>query len=134
MMRSISRRMLATGLLAALSVAAHAACDTGLAERMHAKLHPKRALDHELAVCQPWRGFPGRFIVVLPIPQAASGAVATEFDLDVLVVQQADNGNTERATIVSRLFEPSALTEDAVISSYLEYVARSRRYHNPGVS
>ena len=65
-------------------------------------------------VSPTWRGFPGRFIVVLPIPQAASGAVATEFDLDVLVVQQADNGNTERATIVSRLFEPSALTEDAV--------------------
>ena len=28
-----------------------------------------------------------------------------QFDLDVLVVQQADNGNTERAKIVSRLFE-----------------------------
>lgn len=114
MMQSIRRWMLAAGLLAALSVPAHAACDTGLAERMHAKLHPKRALDHELAVCQPWRGFPGRFVVVLPIRRAAWGADATELDLDVLVVQQADNGNTERATIVSRLFEPSALSEVAL--------------------
>jgi len=32
----------------------------------------------------------------------------------VLVVQQADNGNTERAMVVSRLFQPSAISEDAV--------------------
>ena len=32
----------------------------------------------------------------------------------MLVVQQADNGNTERATIVSRLFQSAALTEDAI--------------------
>jgi hypothetical protein len=107
-------RLLLAPLLAAFCVAGHAACDTGLAERMHAKLHPKRSLDHERAVCQPWRGFAGRFIVVLPIPRAASEANLAQFDLDVLVVQQADNGNTERATIVSRLFESAALTEDAI--------------------
>ncbi|RZL92260.1 MAG: hypothetical protein EOP82_10605 [Variovorax sp.] len=106
-------RFLAACLLAVSCVAGHAACDTGLAERMHAKLHPKRALDHERAVCQPWRGVPGRFIVVLPMPLPSSKPDLTRFDLDVLVVQQADNGNTERATIVSRLYQPEALTEDA---------------------
>lgn len=107
-------RFLAACLLGAFCVAGHAACDTGLAERMHAKLHPKRVLDHERAVCEPWRGFPGRFIVVLPMPRESSEPGSTQFDLDVLVVQQADNGNTDRARVVSRLFEESALTEDAV--------------------
>jgi hypothetical protein len=100
-----------------ICIAAHASCDTGLAERMHAKLHPARQLDHELAVCQPWRGFMGRFIVVLPIPiprspSSSADSAATEYDLDVLVVQQADNGNTEHAKVVSRLFETAALRED----------------------
>lgn len=108
------RRLLVGFLLALLSAFGHAACDTGLAERMHAKLHAKRALDHERAVCQPWRGFAGRFIVVLPLPHPSTGPGVTQFDLDVLVVQQADNGNTERAKVVSRLFEPSAMSEDAV--------------------
>ncbi|MGJ7508885.1 hypothetical protein [Variovorax sp. GT1P44] len=110
----MARRFLAACLLGAFCIAGHAACDTGLAERMHAKLHPKRALDHERAACEPWRGFPGRFIVVLPMPRESSEPGATQFDLDVLVVQQADNGNTDRARVISRLFEESALTEDAV--------------------
>ncbi|VTU28445.1 hypothetical protein H6CHR_02989 [Variovorax sp. PBL-H6] len=108
------RRLLLGFLLVLLSAAAHAACDTGLAERMHAKLHARRALDHELAVCEPWRGFAGRFIVVLPLPRPSADQGVTQFDLDVLVVQQADNGNTERAKVVSRLFEAAAMREDAV--------------------
>lgn len=109
------RRLLLGFLLALLSAAGHAACDTGLAERMHAALHGgKRALDHERAVCQPWRGFAGRFIVVLPLPHPSTAPGVTQFDLDVLVVQQADNGNTERAKVVSRLLETAALTEDAI--------------------
>jgi hypothetical protein len=110
-------RLLATALAALLGACcgtAQAACDTGLAERLHAKLHPKQALDHDLAVCEPWRGNPGRSIVVLPIPRPGSEEGARELDLDVLVVQQADNGNSERAAVVSRLFQPRALTEDAV--------------------
>jgi hypothetical protein len=107
-------RLLLAPLLAGFCVAGHAACDTGLAERMHAKLHPKRLLDHERAVCQPWRGFAGRFIVVLPMPRPSSEPNFTEFDLDVLVVQQADNGNTDRAAVISRLLQPAELTEDAV--------------------
>ena len=101
--------------LAALSGAgAQAACDTGLAERMHRQLHPDRALDHDRAVCEPWRGYLGRFIVILPmsVPPALSEPGLTEFDVDVLVVQQADNGNTERARIVSRVTEPAGLSED----------------------
>lgn len=108
------KRVLAALALALTGLAGHAACDTGLAERMHAKLHPDRRLDHQLAVCEPWRGFLGRYIVVLPLPRASSQQELSTFDLDVLVVQQADNGNTERARIVSRLYEPSALTEDAI--------------------
>jgi hypothetical protein len=122
----MTHRLVLAFLLALLSTAGHAACDTGLAERMHAKLHPKQALDHERAVCQPWRGLAGRFIVVLPLPRPASEPGVTQFDLDVLVVQQADNGNTERARIVSRLFQPSALSEDAVRIS--EIKVDSARY------
>ncbi|MGJ7579273.1 hypothetical protein ACSFA3_03725 [Variovorax sp. RHLX14] len=115
----MSRRFAATDLLVAAAIAffgtaAQAACDTGLAERMHGKLHPNRALDHERAVCEPWRGFLGRFIVILPmpVPVALSEPGLTEFDVEVLVVQQADNGNTERARIVSRSMEPRGLSED----------------------
>lgn len=113
-MRRLRRALFVGSVLGGLAIAAHAVCDTGLAERMHAKLHPKRTLDHERAVCEPWRGVPGRFIVVLPLPRPSTEPGTTQFDLDVLVVQQADNGNTDRAKIVSRLFEEDALTEDAV--------------------
>lgn len=110
----MQRRIVLALWLGSACLAAQAACDSGLAERMHAKLHPDRALDHERAVCQPWRAFPGRSIVVLPLPRKGSEADYIEFDLDVLVVQQADNGNTDRMAIVSRLFEEKALTHDAI--------------------
>lgn len=100
--------------LAAVSLASHASCDSGLAERIHAKLHPDRTLDSERAACKAWPAFLGRYIVVLPLPRPSTSPGVTEFDLDVVVVQQADNGNTERARIASRLFEPRALLEDAV--------------------
>jgi hypothetical protein len=108
----MTRRAVAAAILALCGTAGHAACDTGLAERMHGLLHPNRALDHERAACEPWRGMPGRFIVLLPLPRPATDPDVMEADLDVLVVQQADNGNTERARIVARLFEPRALVED----------------------
>jgi hypothetical protein len=103
------RVRLAAALLAGFCGIGHAACDTGLAERMHGKLHPQRTLDHERAVCEPWRGMLGRFIVLLPLARPSTDPDVTEYDLDVLVVQQADNGNTDRARIVGRLFEPRAL-------------------------
>ena len=106
---TLLRARLAAALLAGTCGLGHAACDTGLAERMHGKLHPQRTLDHERAVCEPWRGMLGRFIVLLPLLRPATDPDVTEYDLDVLVVQQADNGNTERARIVGRLFEPRAL-------------------------
>ncbi|MGI4777000.1 MAG: hypothetical protein ACRYGA_02585 [Janthinobacterium lividum] len=106
--------LLFTAFLVSSTITARAACDTGLAERMHGKLYPDRALDHERAVCEPWRGFLGRFIVVLPmaVPAAQSEPGLTEYDVEVLVVQQADNGNTDRARIVARVAEPRALSED----------------------
>ncbi|RYF63566.1 MAG: hypothetical protein EOO22_25765, partial [Comamonadaceae bacterium] len=91
-----------------------AACESGLAERVHAKLHPQRQLDGERAACKPWPAFPGRSIVVLPMPRPSSEPGVTAYDVEVVVIQRPDNGNTERDTIVSRFFEAAALTEDAV--------------------
>jgi hypothetical protein len=38
------------------------------------------------------------------------------FDLEVLLIQRPDNGNTERDTVIGRLFQPEALDEDATTS------------------
>jgi hypothetical protein len=110
------RRRLVTALWVALpTFAAQAACESGLAERMHAKLHPARQLDTERAACTPWPAFAGRSIVVLPMPRPSPEPGETSYDLEVLVIQRPDNGNTERDTIVGRLFDPAALaTEDAI--------------------
>ena len=80
---------------------------------MSAKLHPGRTLDEARAACKSWPGVLGRSIVVLPLLRTDSEPGVTELDLDVLVVQQADNGNTERGIITSRLFEQKVLSEDA---------------------
>ncbi len=109
----LRRHLIAWGLAGCCSTG-HASCDTGLAERMHAKLHPDRVLDRDKAACRNWHGFPGRYIVVLPLPRPAAADGSTEFDLDIMVVQQADNGNTDHARITSRLFESRVLREDAV--------------------
>ena len=74
--------LLLAGLLAA--GAGHAACESGLAERMHAKLHPQRPLDERLAACKPWPAYPGRSIVVLPMPRETSDNGAKVYDLEVL--------------------------------------------------
>jgi hypothetical protein len=66
----------------------HAACESGLAERMHAKLHPNRPLDERLAACKIWPAFPGRSIVVLPMPRETSDKGAKVFDLEVLLIQR----------------------------------------------
>ncbi|BEP48701.1 hypothetical protein LJR260_002377 [Variovorax paradoxus] len=102
-------------LLLGLSAAGlgHAACESGLAERMHAKLHPNRPLDERLAACKPWPAFPGRSIVVLPVPRETSSTGAKVFDLELLLIQRPDNGNTERDTVIGRIFQPEALDEDA---------------------
>ena len=102
-------------LLLCLSAAGlgHAACESGLAERMHAKLHPNRTLDERLAACKPWPAFPGRSIVVLPVPRETSSTGAKVFDLELLLIQRPDNGNTERDTVIGRIFQPEALDEDS---------------------
>ena len=102
-------------LLLGLSAAGlgHAACESGLAERMHAKLHPNRPLDERLAACKLWPAFPGRSIVVLPVPRETSSTGAKVFDLELLLIQRPDNGNTERDTVIGRIFQPEALDEDS---------------------
>jgi len=117
-MPSFRRRVLAALCLAGSACIAQAACETGLAERLHARLHPGRAMDHVLALCEPWRGQAGRMVVVLPLPRADAGG-SPSFDLDVLVVQLPDNGNTDRARVVNRLLEPKALTADAPVLTEL---------------
>jgi len=109
----IRKLAIALCFFAAISTG-YAACDSGLAGRMNAKLHPGRAFDEERAACKNWPGVLGRSIVVLPLPRADTEPGVTEFDLEVLIVQQADNGNTDRSTISSRLFEQKVLLEDAV--------------------
>lgn len=101
-------------LLLGLSAAGlgHAACESGLAERMHAKLYPNRPLDERLAACKLWPAFPGRSIVVLPVPRETSSTGAKVFDLELLLIQRPDNGNTERDTVIGRIFQPEALDED----------------------
>lgn len=94
----------------------HAACESGLAERMHAKLHPNRPLDERLAACKIWSAFPGRSIVVLPMPRETTDHGAKVFDLEILLIQRPDNGNTERDTVIGRLMQPEALDEDATTS------------------
>lgn len=111
-------RRLSCLLVVALAVLAGtpalAACESGLAERMHAKLHPKRKLDESLAACKPWPAYPGRSIVVLPLVSGTATARGKVLDLEVLVIQRPDNGNTERDTVLARLFQPEALQEDAI--------------------
>lgn len=92
---------------------ANAACESGLAERIHAKLHPHRPLDERLAACKVWPAFPGRSIVVLPMPRETTDKGAKVFDLELLLIQRPDNGNTERDTVIGRLMQPEALDEDA---------------------
>jgi len=109
--------LLSAALLALLAVAtpaAHAACESGLAERMHARLHPKRTLDSALAACKAWPAYPGRSIVVLPLERSDSGATGRTLDLEVLVIQRPDNGNTDRDAVLARVLQPEALAEDAI--------------------
>ena len=95
---------------------AHAACESGLAERIHAKLYPHRPLDERLAACKVWPAFPGRSIVVLPLPRETTDHGAKVFDLELLLIQRPDNGNTERDAVIGRLFQAEALDEDATTS------------------
>ncbi|RZI69584.1 MAG: hypothetical protein EOP79_00925 [Variovorax sp.] len=110
-MRNLHRHLVALCLLA-LTTAAQAACESGLAERMHSRLYPDRALDEQLAACKPWPAFPGRIVVVLPMPRPSDDPATKAYDIEVLLVQRPDNGNSERDTVIGRLFQPSALEED----------------------
>ncbi|MBS0452130.1 MAG: hypothetical protein JSS14_12540 [Proteobacteria bacterium] len=110
--------------LVALHASAHAACQSGLAERLHEKAGTQRMLIHELTVCHPWHGHLGRSVVVLPTQGAAPGTL----DLDILVVQQPDNGNSDRSTIVARQRQsvPSRGTDAMAVSDIEFDTARYR--------
>lgn len=92
---------------------ATAACDTGLAERMQAKLHPLRVIDHSLTACKSFSTFVSKTIVALPLQNGVSDKGARTLDVELLLVQRPDNGNTERDTVAARLFLPELLVEDA---------------------
>ncbi|REM69184.1 hypothetical protein DSI38_02065, partial [Mycobacterium tuberculosis] len=72
-----------------------------------------RQLDERLAACKVWPAFPGRSIVVLPMPRETTDRGAKVFDLEILLIQRPDNGNTDRDTVIGRLMQPEALDEDA---------------------
>ncbi len=112
--RFVGRRIagLLLGLAALFAGAAQAACQSGLAERMHARLYPQRALDTQLAACQTWPGVAGRSIVLLPMRNPER---ANEFDIELLVIQRPDNGNTERDVVLSRLYQPRALRQSKLL-------------------
>ena len=105
----------AFALLAAvlLSTAVQAACESGLAERMQARLYPTRTLDHTLAACKAWPAYAGRSIVVLPLQPLGATAPAGQrtWDLAVLLIQRPDNGNTERDAVIAQSLQASALRE-----------------------
>ncbi|WP_225785492.1 hypothetical protein [Xenophilus sp. Marseille-Q4582] len=97
---------------ALLALPAHAACESGLAERMQAQLYPARTLDHALAACKAWPAYAGRSIVVLPLlPPVDMPPGQRTLDLAVLLIQRPDNGNTERDAVIARSYQPGALSE-----------------------
>lgn len=99
--------------LAVWSDIATAACDTGLAERMLEQISPKRVMDHGLSDCKSWSSFTDKSLVVLPLQHAVSDRGGRSLDVELLLVQRPDNGNTERDRIVARLLMPELLVEDA---------------------
>lgn len=111
----VFRLLLPSVGLWACSAFAHAACESGLAERIHANLYPSRTLDSRLAACKAWLAYPGRIVVVLPMPRTVSGSGTRMYDLEVLLVQRPDNGNTDRDRVTARLFQPDALEDDGLV-------------------
>ena len=110
--------------VAALHTGAHAACQSGLAERLHDKLGAHRVLIHDLTVCHAWHGHLGRSVVVLPTQGTQPGTL----DLDILVVQQPDNGNSERSAVVARQRQtvPSRGSDSMAVSDIEFDAARYR--------
>lgn len=109
MLNGRQRTVLAGALLA--SAAAHAACESELAERMHVRLYAERQLEAPLAACRAWSAHPGRSIVVLPLRKLDGPPGQRVMDLAVLVVQRPDNGNSERDTVIGHLYQPEGLRE-----------------------
>lgn len=104
---------MAIALLVGLTAApaAWAACNSGLAGRMAAKLHPQRPFDEQRSACRSWSGLTRGIVVALALPRPPEFNGVTEYDLDLMVLQQPDNGNVERSAVIYRLLLPSGLVE-----------------------
>jgi hypothetical protein len=100
-------RKIIVSTLLCLPLLAHADCKDHLAAWAQ-KLHPGRTLDTDAAICKISPADPTQTLVVLPTAQAGATDDDTVYDVDVLVT------NSDTGEIIARLFEPAAITSDAV--------------------
>ncbi|SAK52240.1 hypothetical protein AWB77_01384 [Caballeronia fortuita] len=103
--------ILAASLLA--PVFAHAAC-TDFMQTWVDKLHPGRTLDTTLAVCKQWPANPDLTLAVLPLEQKGNSDDQGTDDLAILVADSTSG------SVIARLYEPDAITFDAVRVSAIE--------------
>jgi hypothetical protein len=99
------RKIIVSALLS-LPLLAHADCKDHLAAWAQ-KLHPGRTLA-DTAICKVSPADPTQTFAVLPIAQAGATDDDAVYDVDVLVA------NSDTGEIIARVFEPAAITSDAV--------------------
>jgi hypothetical protein len=100
-------RKIIVSTLLCLPLLAHADCKDHLSAWAQ-KLHPGRTLDTDAAICKISPADPTQTFAVLPIAQPGATDDEAVYDVDVLVT------NSDTGEIIARLFEPSAITSDAV--------------------
>ncbi|HEY4073035.1 MAG TPA: hypothetical protein VGM52_08015 [Herbaspirillum sp.] len=100
-------RKIITSALLCLPLLAHADCKDHLSAWAQ-QLHPGRTLDADAAICKISPADPTQTFVVLPIAQPDATDDDAVYDVDVLVT------NSDTGEIIARIFEPSAITSDAV--------------------
>jgi hypothetical protein len=94
-------------LFLCLPLLAHADCKDRLSDWAQ-KLHPGRQLNAETAACKVSPADPAQTFAVLPIVQPGATDEDAVYDVEVLVA------NSDTGAIVAHLFEPSAITSDAI--------------------
>lgn len=77
-------------------------------------LHPGRALDTEHAACKVWPADASLTLAVQPLPQAGASDDGGTYDVEVLVA------DSRSGAIVAHLYEPAAITSDAVRFSHID--------------
>jgi hypothetical protein len=90
-----------------LPLLAHADCKDRLSAWAQ-KLHPGRQLNTEAAACKVSPADSTLTFAVLPIAQPGATDDDAVYDVDVLVT------NSDTGAIVARIFEPAAITSDAI--------------------